>query len=109
MSEVKGRVRIQKTAKKGDIIEIKTTISHPMENGSRKDEQGQPIPKKYITAFKCTYKGTVVFHSEWQPSVSANPFLSFFVVAAESGKLEFEWTEDTGQSFKETAEIAVEG
>lgn len=109
MSEVKGRVRVQKTAKKGDTIEIKTTISHPMENGSRKDEQGNVIPKKYITAFKCTYNGTVVFHSEWQPSVSVNPFLSFFVMASESGKLEFEWTEDTGQSFKEMAEISVEG
>ncbi|KAF0144795.1 MAG: sulfur oxidation protein SoxZ [Rhodospirillaceae bacterium] len=109
MSEVKGRARVQKTARKGDVIEIKTTISHPMENGTRKDGHGNVVPRKYITGFKCLYNGTEIFRSEWQPSVSANPFLSFFVTATESGMLDFEWTEDTGQVFKESSNITVEG
>lgn len=108
MSEIKGRVRVQKTAKKGEVIEIKTTISHPMENGTRKDEYGNLIPRQYITSFRCVYNSTEVFRAEWQPSVSANPFLSFFVTATESGKLEFEWTEDSGKIFKESADITVE-
>lgn len=108
MLEVKGRVRIQKTAKKGEVIEIKTTISHTMENGARKDGHGALIPRKYITGFKCIYNGTEVFHSEWQPSVSSNPFLSFFVTAIKNGTLDFEWTEDTGQVFKASADITVE-
>ena len=36
---VKPRVRVPKKAAKGDIVEIKTLISHKMESGQRKDKQ----------------------------------------------------------------------
>ena len=108
MSEVQGRVRVQRVARKGEIIEIRTTINHPMENGKRRDKNGALIPKRYITYFKCLYNKREVFRAEWHPSVSANPFLSFFVTATESGRIDFEWIEDTGRVFKKFAEITVE-
>ncbi len=108
MSEVQGRVRVQRVAYKGEIVEVKTTINHPMENGTRKDKEGNLIPKRYITHFKCTYNNKEVFRAEWYPSISANPFLSFFVTAIESGNIDFEWREDTGKVFKKSAEIIVE-
>lgn len=106
--EVKPRVRIPATAKKGEIIEIKTTVNHPMENGNRKGPDGNLIPKKIINLFVCKFNGKEVFRSEWFPVISANPFLSFFVKVEESGKFEMEWTEDTGQKFPFSAEIKVE-
>lgn len=108
MLDVRGRVRVQKTAKKGEIVEVRTTINHPMESGTRKDENGNILQKKYITTFRCVYNGTEVFRSEWQPSVSVNPFLSFFITANKSGKLDFEWIEDSGQVFKESTNISVD-
>ncbi len=108
MSEVQGRVRVQRVAYKGEIVEVKTTINHPMENGTRKDKEGNVIPKKYIKYFKCTYNDKEVFRSEWHPSISANPFLVFFLTAIESGNIYFEWIEDTGRVFKKSAEIIVE-
>lgn len=36
---VKPRVRTPKKAKKGDVVEIKTLISHKMETGQRKDKK----------------------------------------------------------------------
>lgn len=107
--DVKARVRVPATAKKGDVIEIKTTISHPMENGMRKDKEGKVIPRDYLTKFECKYNGTVVFSSDWEPSVAANPFLSFFTKATESGKLEFTWTDEKGAKFTATENITVEG
>lgn len=39
------KVRIPAKAKKGEIIEIKTQISHDMETGQRKDAAGKTIPR----------------------------------------------------------------
>ena len=42
MATAKPRVKLPKTATKGEVIEIKTLISHPMESGQRKDKAGKP-------------------------------------------------------------------
>ncbi len=35
----KPRIKVPKTAKKGDIIQVKTLILHKMETGQRKDKK----------------------------------------------------------------------
>ncbi|MEO5374238.1 MAG: thiosulfate oxidation carrier complex protein SoxZ [Alphaproteobacteria bacterium] len=106
---IKPRVRVPATAKKGDIIEIKTTVPHPMENGNRKDKDGTPIPRNIINKFTCTFNGKEVFKSDWYTSVSANPFLSFFVKVTEAGKFDFEWVDESGAKFTDSAAITIEG
>ena len=44
-------------AKRGEVIQIKTLISHTMETGFRHDHVGQLIPRDIITAFSCSYDG----------------------------------------------------
>lgn len=44
----KPRVRVPRTASKGEVIEIKTLLSHPMETGYRRDDQGRIIPRHII-------------------------------------------------------------
>jgi sulfur-oxidizing protein SoxZ len=95
-------------AKRGEVIEIKTLISHEMETGFRYDHLGKRIPRNIITSFVCTYNGEEVFRAEFAPAVSANPFLSFTTVATESGKLEFEWLGDNGFAQSKAATITVE-
>jgi sulfur-oxidizing protein SoxZ len=95
-------------AKRGDIIEIKTLIAHPMETGYRTGTNGAPIPRDIITLFTCTYNGDEVFRAELSPAIAANPFISFFTVARDSGTLTFTWTGDNGFAATETAAIAVE-
>jgi sulfur-oxidizing protein SoxZ len=41
-------------AKRGDVIEIKTLIQHPMETGYRHDESGKAIARNIINKFVCT-------------------------------------------------------
>ena len=100
-------VNVPATAKRGEVIEIKTLVSHVMETGHRRDQMGAPIPRDIVQQFVCTYNGTEVFRAELHPAIAANPFISFTTVATESGKLVFEWTGDNGFSVKETAEISV--
>jgi sulfur-oxidizing protein SoxZ len=103
----KPRVRVPRTASKGEVMEIKTLISHPMETGYRRDVQGRLIPRHIIHTFTCTYNGEQVFRADWHPAVAANPYLAFYTVATESGSLRFEWIDDTGTVYATEAEITV--
>jgi sulfur-oxidizing protein SoxZ len=101
------RVDVPKTARKGEVIEIKTLAAHGMETGFRRTYLGAPIPRDIITTFTCAYNGVEVFRAELHPSISANPFLHFTTVATESGTLEFRWTGDQGYSASASAQITV--
>jgi sulfur-oxidizing protein SoxZ len=92
----KPRLRIPETAKKGDIIQIKTLVAHPMETGLRKDDTGKPIPRKIINAFVCTFGGHEVFRADLEPAIAANPYFEFTVQVQESGTFVFSWTDDDG-------------
>lgn len=107
ISNVETRLRVPSTAKKGDIIEIKTLISHPMYSGFTKDSSGKTIPRDIINTFTCTYNGRPVFSMTLQPAISANPFIAFSVVADETGTLNFTWTDDNGAVYKDQAQITV--
>jgi sulfur-oxidizing protein SoxZ len=95
-------------AKRGEVIEIKAMISHTMETGFRPDSTGRPMPRDIITELVCKYNGEEIFRAELFPAIAANPFLTFFTVATESGTLSFEWTGDNGFSATESVNIAVE-
>jgi len=101
-------IQVPPKAKRGEIIEIKTLISHIMETGFRRDNVGKPIPRNIITEFACTYNGEEIFRVDLYPAIAANPFLSFFTVATESGTIAFEWTGDNGFHETGSAKITVE-
>jgi sulfur-oxidizing protein SoxZ len=95
-------------AKRGEIIEIKTLIAHPMESGYRAGLNGAMIPRDIIDLFVCTYNGVEIFRAVLSSAIAANPFITFFTVAADSGTIEFRWTGDNGFAQTESALIVVE-
>jgi len=95
MAKAKPRVKLPKKATKGEVIEIKTLISHKMESGFRKDSKtGELVPRKIIKKFICSFNGEEVFSADWHPAVSANPYMSFTFRAQESGTFVFQWVDD---------------
>ncbi len=100
-------INVPAKAKKGEIIEIKTMLSHPMETGFRPSDDGKLVPRNIIKRFVCTYDGEAVFSADLFPAISANPFLSFTLVASSSGVITFSWTDDNGQTQVQTAKIEV--
>ncbi len=102
------RIAIPETANKGDIIEIRTLISHPMDNGYQVDDFGQRIPRHIIYSFSVTYNNTVVFQANLHPAQSTNPYLVFHTVAVETGTLEFTWLDDDGSVYTESRHITVQ-
>jgi sulfur-oxidizing protein SoxZ len=101
-------INVPAKAKRGDIIEIKTLMSHIMETGYRRTATGEVVPRDIITSFSCRYNGIEVFRADLFPAIAANPFITFFTVATESGKFEFEWIGDKGFSETASASISVE-
>jgi sulfur-oxidizing protein SoxZ len=101
-------VNVPARARRGEVIEIKTLISHPMETGFRRTQVGARIPRDIITLFVCTYNGTEVFWAELHPAIAANPYLVFSTVATESGTIAFRWTGDNGFSATESVTISVD-
>ncbi len=100
-------IHLPKKAKRGEVIEIRTMISHVMETGFRPSSRGVLIPRNIITAFTCRYNGVEVFRADFYPAVTANPFLIFHTVATESGTLVFKWTGDDGFAAEESVAIEV--
>ena len=101
-------INVPKHAKRGEIIEIKTLMSHIMETGYRHTAAGDAVPRDIITSFACRYNGVEIFRADLFPAIAANPFITFFTVATESGKLDFEWVGDNGFSETASASISVE-
>jgi sulfur-oxidizing protein SoxZ len=101
-------INVPAKAKRGEVIAIKSLISHIMENGFRHDNTGKPIPRDIITSFVCTYNGETVFEATLFPAIAANPFLAFHTVATESGTFTFQWTGDNGFAQEASAKITVE-
>ena len=101
-------INVPQKATRGQVIEIKTLISHIMETGFRHDNVGKPIPRNIITSFVARYNGEEIFRADLFPAIAANPFVSFHTVATESGTIEFEWTGDNGFHETGSAKITVE-
>ena len=101
------RVRVPAQAKAGEMIEIKTLISHEMESGQRKDSAGKVIPRQIINKFTAAFNGKTVFEADWFPSISANPYQSFLFKAKETGEFTFTWKDDNGSDYTAKAKLTV--
>ena len=103
----KPRLKVPKEAKKGEVIEIKTLLSHVMETGQRKDAAGNIIPRKIINKFTAEFNGKPVFSADLEPAIAANPYLQFTAKVDESGTFKFSWTDDDGTVTTAEEAIAV--
>jgi sulfur-oxidizing protein SoxZ len=109
MVTVQPRVQVPNAVAKDEIFQIRTLISHPMETGLRHDDVGHVIPRDIISKFTCRYNDAMVFSMDLHEAVAANPYLSFYLRATESGRLQFIWEEDGGAVYTLEAPLTVRG
>jgi sulfur-oxidizing protein SoxZ len=101
------RINAPSSAARGEIFQVRSLITHPMETGLRKDEQGMSIPRKIINSFTCRYNGDVVFKTDLHEAIAANPYIEFHVRAGDSGTLDYTWEEDGGAVFTLQSTLTV--
>jgi len=104
---VKPRVRVPKTAAIGEEITIKTLVSHKMESGQRRDDDGNIIPRSIINRFTAAFNGESVLDVELQPSISTNPYFEFDAVVPGAGTYQFTWYDDDGSVYETSKDIAI--
>ena len=101
------RVQVPASAKRGEEIEVRIAIQHPMETGFRFDAGGRAIPKNVVNRVVCRFEGEVVFEAEMGSGIAANPYLQFTAIAERSGTFTFEWVDDRGVGETQAAAINV--
>lgn len=109
MALANARVSMPDTATRGEVIEIKALIRHPMETGYRVDDMGKPIERRIVEQFRVLYGGEQVFSIDLTQGVAANPFFAFHTVATETGELTFTWQDEHGGVTTVTRHLTVSG
>ncbi|MDH5537172.1 MAG: thiosulfate oxidation carrier complex protein SoxZ [Betaproteobacteria bacterium] len=103
------RILVPRAATRGQTIEIRVAIRHPMETGFRFDAMGKPLPKNVIHTLTVRYNGAEIFRAEMGSGIAANPYLQFYTVAEASGEVICDWTDDNGNRGSERAAVSVVG
>ena len=103
------RVQVPPSVKRGETFEIRIAVQHPMETGYRHDDLGRAIPANVVNRLFARYDGNEIFRAEMDTGIAANPYLAFFTVAGNPGKIEFAWYDDAGEQGFASVELKVEG
>lgn len=101
------RIFVPPQARRGEVVEIRIAIQHPMETGFRMDNHGRAIPKNTISNLVCRYHGVEVLRAEMGSGIAANPYLQFYLAARDSGNVEFAWADDAGAQGSASFPITV--
>ena len=102
------RIAAPDRAAAGEVIAIRTLISHPMESGFRRDATGQVIARDILVRFECRFESELVFAADLAPGTAANPYLSFHFRAERSGRLRFLWRDQAGAETREQHALVVD-
>jgi len=88
------RIQVPPEARRGEAVEVRILIQHPMETGFRRNLEGKRVARNVLHSLACRYNGVEVFRATLSSGIAANPALRFFVRAEKSGELEFWWLDD---------------
>ncbi|MEY3306591.1 MAG: hypothetical protein RLZZ413_629 [Pseudomonadota bacterium] len=106
-SDAKPRVKVPKTAAAGDVVTIKSLISHKMESGQRKGADGNLIPRSIINRFTCDFNGVNVIDVAMDPAISTNPYIEFDAKIDAAGEFKFTWYDDDGSVYEDKKSIEI--
>jgi sulfur-oxidizing protein SoxZ len=84
----------------GDVAQVKSLVLHPMETGTRKDEEtGDLVAAKYITQLTFTNNGKPVMVANFSTAVSRDPYFSFKFKGGKVGDtLKVTWIDSDGDT-----------
>ena len=95
------RIRLPRSARSGEEIEVRTLIDHPMITAVSTSE-----PRDMLARFEATMNGETVIAYDFANGSAANPTFTFHVTVTETSDFVFTWTHEDGHSF--TVEQTVE-
>lgn len=84
---------------KGDYVEVKVLISHPMETGRKKDVDSHVLPAHFIQLLTAHVNENKVLEAQWGTGISKNPYLTFRLANVKIGDIvEVTWHDNLGET-----------
>jgi sulfur-oxidizing protein SoxZ len=93
---VSARIVLPALRRKGETMELKILIQHPMDTGFVHDLSGAVIEKNVIHTLRLNFNGELLMQAELGTGTAANPFLQFPVRVFEDGEFVLNWIDDRG-------------
>ena len=91
----------------GGFTDIRVLMTHPMETGLRKDQDGKLVPMHFIQSVIVKVNGKTVVDSQTSQAVSRNPVFSFRLKGGARGdKIEVSWVDNQGETNSTEAAVA---
>ncbi len=92
-------------ARRGEVVEVRALVQHPMETGYRRGSDGELLPRDLVRRVEARFDGELVFAAELHAAISANPYLQFSLRVQASGTLSVSWQGDRGFEHRESQPI----
>jgi sulfur-oxidizing protein SoxZ len=93
---------------KGDTVDLRVLMLHPMETGQRKNSKGEIVPLHFIQSVVITHNGKTVLDAQWSQAVARNPFLGLRIKGAKAGdKISVTWVDNKGDKRTDEATVAA--
>jgi sulfur-oxidizing protein SoxZ len=100
------RIKVPDRITRGEVIQVNSIISHPMDTGFFRTAEGQPIPAYYIKEVVVNYGEEEVARFEWTSGISRDPVVTFTLKADKEAPLTMVWTDNKGAAFKHSIGIS---
>lgn len=99
------RILVPTGIRRGDTIDVRALVEHPMHTGLFRDANGTPIPAHFINDVGVTYGTEEVAHCVWTSGISRDPFVEFSLRADREAPLTITWKDNRGGVYAQTVEI----
>ncbi len=100
------RIRVPRTTRAGEPVEVRLLIEHPMETGLRQ-ESGRIVPRDLLNRVTVRVNGEVALRADLRNGTAANPYHVFYLRLDRTSELDFTWTDERGRSTRATARVTV--
>jgi sulfur-oxidizing protein SoxZ len=91
----------------GGNTDIRVLMTHVMETGQRKDQDGKLVPMHFIQNLTVKVNGKTAVESQISQAVSRNPVFSFRIKGGAKGdRIEVSWLDNKGDTNSTDAVIA---
>ncbi len=99
------RILVPTTIRRGDVIDVRALVEHPMATGLFRDSEGHPIPAYFINDVSVTFGDREVAHFVWTSGLSRDPFVEFPLRADREAPLAITWKDNKGGVFQQSVDI----
>jgi sulfur-oxidizing protein SoxZ len=98
-------IKLPRSYKKGDVIEVKTVITHPQHTGIGKKAK----PRHFINSINVYYGDANIASLDTHASISRDPYFSFKIKVTKSAPLKVIWKDNKGNIFEKSVDIKAGG